>query len=219
MISAGAITNTFLSTQLWLPHGPTAMRVLDDDLVELDNLNRCLQFRASNAKQEKIDVLAESSTPSLQITGIAERFTENNREHILPFAERVIVGVDDIPARWRIQEAQPQNLYIGATTNNEAILTTHHLGEPCAACAHPDPLALPDGQFIPTISFVSFWAGLLQTCALLEETGRQLPARRITVYPFALGERSWSSATELPEGARCPLYCQASQASNDSSIR
>jgi hypothetical protein len=213
VISGGAVANTFFATQLWLSHNQTAIRVLDDDLVELDNLNRCVQFRSSDAAQHqaKADALALSSTPSLCITGIRERFTEANRRQILPFAEHVIVGVDDIPARWRIQEAQPNNLYIGSTTNNEAILTTHHPGQPCAGCAHPDNAELENGQFIPTISFVSFWAGLLQTCALLQEVAHPLPARRITVYPFALGEPSWSNATNLPAGARCPLQCQASQ--------
>lgn len=212
VISGGAVTNAFIATQLWLPHRHTTLRVLDNDTVEQHNLNRCLQLRASDAKHRhhKVDVLAQSSTASLHIVGVRERFTETNRELILPFAEYVVVGVDDIPARWRIQEAQPANLYIGATTNNEAILTTHHPGQPCAACAHPDPNP-SQGQFIPAISFVSFWAGLLQSCVLLAEAARPHPSRRITVYPFALGEPNWNNITKLPNGASCPLQCHASQ--------
>lgn len=33
----------------------------------------------------------------------------HNRDQILPFAKHVIVGVDSTPARWRIQEAEPEN--------------------------------------------------------------------------------------------------------------
>ena len=213
LISGGAITNAFLATQLWLPHNPTSLRVFDDDSIEPHNLNRCLQFRGHDASQKraKVDALAQSSTQALRVIGKPERFDKTNRDQILPFAEHVVVGVDDIPARWLIQEAQPANLYIGATTNNEAILTTHHPGQPCAACAHPDPLDLPDGQFIPTISFVSFWAGLLQSCALLAATALPLPACRTTIYPFGLGEQCWGNTTELPNGARCPLQCSASK--------
>jgi hypothetical protein len=214
VISAGAVTNTLLAVLLWLDHGPTSVRILDDDTVALDNLNRGLQFRASDAEENraKVDVLAESTTPTLSITGIPQRFTDENREQVLPLASHVLVGVDDVQARWRVQEAQPEHLYIGATTNTEAILTSHHPGEPCAGCAHPDPLEVNEGQFVPTISFISFWAGLLQACALLEELDRPQPASRITVFPFALGERTWGNVATLPTGARCALHCPASQA-------
>jgi hypothetical protein len=50
MVSAGAVNNAFLATLLWLPHTSSDLRTLDDDIVELDNLNRCLQFRASDAE-------------------------------------------------------------------------------------------------------------------------------------------------------------------------
>lgn len=214
VISGGAVANAFLATQLWLSHDLTTMRVLDNDTVEMDNLNRCTQFRRSDAKQHlaKIDALANPRTSGLQIDGIPERYTETNREQILPFAEHVVVGVDSIPARWRIQEAQPTNLYIGSTTNNEAILTTHHPGQPCAACAHPDEDIPLDDDYIPTISFVSFWAGLLQTCAVLAEAVQPNPSRRITIYPFALGGQYWSSLTDLRSNDRCPLHCTVSTA-------
>jgi hypothetical protein len=87
----------------------------------------------------------------------------------------VIVGVDSIPARWHIQEAQPQNLYVGSTNNHEAVLTTHHPSQPCAGCAHPDDENPNDQEFVPTISFVSFWTGLLQSCALLAEPRSDTP--------------------------------------------
>ena len=60
---------------------------------------------------------------------------------------------------------RPEHLYVAATSLYEATVTTHHPDEPCAGCAHPD--AGPPPEAIPTISFVRFWAGLLQACALL----------------------------------------------------
>lgn len=211
-ISAGAITNALVSTLLWLPDTTAELRVLDDDRGELSNVNRNMQQRASDGGKPKTAILARSSTGGLTITGVNARFPETNREGILPLAKRVAVGVDHIPARWWVQEEWPANLYIGATTNYEAIVTTHHPGEPCAGCAHPHPL--PEGsedQFVPTISFVSFWAGLLQTCALLEEVAQRRPARRITVYPHGLGEKRWCRTSELPTGAQCAIGCPTSR--------
>lgn len=216
MVSAGAVNNAFLATLLWLPHTSSDLRTLDDDVVGLDNLNRCLQFRASDAEQHrpKVQALAEASTADLHITGIPQRYGPESSAQILPFAERVVVGVDDIEARWRVQEAQPAYLYIGATNNKEALVTTHHPGEPCAACAHPDPLELADGDFIPTISFISFWAGLLQACAFLTEQAEPRPARRITVYPYGLGQDNWGHAKALSPGTRCSISCNASAAAS-----
>jgi hypothetical protein len=211
-ISAGAITNALVSTLLWLPDTAAELRVLDDDSGELSNVNRNMQQRASDDGKPKIEILARSSTNRLKITGINARFPETNRERILPLAERVAVGVDHIPARWWIQQEWPTNLYIGATTNHEAIVTMHHPGEPCAGCAHPHPLMLADDQFVPTIAFVSFWAGLLQTCAMIEEITQRRPARRITVYPHGLGEKHWYRVVELPTGAQCAIGCPVSRA-------
>lgn len=211
-ISAGAITNALVSTLLWLPDTTADLRVFDDDSGELSNVNRNMQQQASDDGKPKTEILARSSTSALRIAGVNARFPERNREGILPLAERVAVGVDHIPARWWVQEEWPANLYIGATTNHEAIVTMHHPGEPCAGCAHPHPLQLAEDQFVPTISYISFWAGLLQACALMEEVAERRPARRITVYPHGLGEKHWYRTSELPTGAQCAIGCPASRA-------
>jgi hypothetical protein len=119
-------------------------------------------------------------------------------------ADDVVVGVDHIEARWWVQEAWPRNLYVAATSNHEAVVTTHHANGACAGCAHPQAAAAPDE--IPTISFVSFWAGLLQACALIDKNTCST-SRRLTVFPFALGEPSWASTAELRPIAGCPIQC------------
>lgn len=207
-VSAGAVTNALVAVLAWLPDTSAALRTIDDDDVEIHNVNRCLQFRASDARKPKVDVLGASSRGLFAIDGIKARLTRQSLDEIAPLADRVVAGVDNSSARWFIQEQWPRHLYIGATSNQEAVLTTHHPGEPCAGCAHPDPL--PDGEMVPTISFVSFWAGLLQACALLVEAEQPQPARRVTVYPFALGQPVWSSGAELPMGGRCAIHCPVS---------
>jgi hypothetical protein len=99
-----------------------------------------------------------------------------------------------------------ESLIVGATNDHEAVVTSHHPGDPCVGCAHPDPLP-PSGEFIPTISFVSFWAGLLQVCALLAELAEGPTARRYTAFPFALGGSHWYDVAELVANQRCPARC------------
>ncbi|MEX2557804.1 MAG: hypothetical protein WEB06_19510 [Actinomycetota bacterium] len=208
-ISGGAVTNSLLHTLLWLPQVTAGVRVIEREPADLTNLNRYTQLRASDDTRLKIDVLAEGTTNDVTITGVEALFTAETREAILPLAEHVMVGVDRIEARWWVQQEWPAHLYIGATDNESAVLTTHQPSQPCAGCAHPDPLPpLDPDDFIPTISVVSFWGGFLQALALLTPPGL---ARRLTVFPFALGGEWWFHTSELPEGARCPVGCDASR--------
>jgi hypothetical protein len=95
-------------------------------------------------------------------------------------------------------------LAIGATGNHLAQLTIHAPGSPCAACIHATPL--PD-QIIPTISFISFWAGLLQACALVSGAAT---ATNVVVYPFALAGATAIGQFALNPNPRCPIACPAS---------
>jgi hypothetical protein len=61
---------------------------------------------------------------------------------------------------------------------------------------------------IPTISFVSFWAGLLQACALVSN---MTDPSNISVFPFALGEESPIVAVSPVANPACPIACAASK--------
>jgi hypothetical protein len=214
VVSGGAITSALMAVLLWVPDIAGKIRVIEGGACDLTNLNRYMQLRADEEEPPKVEHLASCSTPTLEITGVERHFTKDTREEILPFATRVVVGVDDIQARWWVQEEWPEQLFVGATNNHEALLTTHHPGGACAGCAHPDPLPDTGDEFIPTISFVSFWAGLLQACALHAPPEQPARARRITVYPFGLGEPGWCTAGGLPAGARCAIGCPLSASAN-----
>lgn len=209
IISGGAISNAFLQTLLWNEDAQAKVRVVERERGDHTNLNRYNQLRASDDGALKIDVLAAASRPGLSIEGVEALFDAETRDALVPLAPVVAVGVDNIRARWWAQEEWPELLIIGATDNTSAVLTTHRPDEPCAGCAHPDPLpALADGEFIPTISLVSFWGGFMQALALMSD---QRAARRVTVYPFAIGGGHWWHAAEIPEGARCAISCPASR--------
>jgi hypothetical protein len=74
-------------------------------------------------------------------------------------ADAVLVGVDHIPTRWAAQEARPAWLRVGATSHYHAMSSDHTHGTPCAWCLHSADE--PDMGPIPTVAFVSHWAGLL----------------------------------------------------------
>ena len=81
------------------------------------------------------------------------------------FAPSVLVGADDIPTRWEVQNQRPRWLGIGATSHWAAMASYHEPGLACARCLHPrDELTT---EPIPTVAFVSFCAGLELACYFL----------------------------------------------------
>ncbi|MEX2194342.1 MAG: hypothetical protein WD844_03575 [Thermoleophilaceae bacterium] len=205
-ISGGAITHALLFCLLRTPGLRANVRVIEEQRADLSNVNRYALLRASDEGRLKTEQLEGLATPEVKIAGVTSLFTRETRESVLPLAERVVVGVDDVEARWWVQEEQPAWLAIAATGNHLAQVTTHMPDSPCAACVHTTPLP---PQTIPTISFVSFWAGLLQACALI--SGSREP-RNVVVYPFAFGGPSPTASFAPVANRACSICCAASQA-------
>jgi hypothetical protein len=204
-ISGGAITHAATYCLLRVSGLSARMRVIERQATDLTNVNRYSLLRRSDGEVDKVALLEAAAGGQLAISGVEDLFTRASRSALLPLAERVLVGVDDVEARWWVAEAQPAWLAIGATGNNLAQLTVHEPGGPCAACAHPEPVSIDP---VPTISFVSFWAGLLQACALLGGIGE---ASNITVLPFALGDAKPVVAAPAVANPACPLKCVPSR--------
>ena len=205
-ISGGAITHALLFCALRILGLRMRVRVVEEQDAELSNVNRYALLRASDDGVRKVEQLKGVATTDVEIAGVPSLFTKETRQKILPLADRVFVGVDDVEARWWVQDEDPKWLAIGATGNHLAQLTTHGPGSPCAACVHAVPLP---PETIPTISFVSFWAGLLQACALVSRS--RMP-RNITVYPFALGGVTSVTSFAPVATAACRSGCAASVA-------
>jgi hypothetical protein len=214
LVSGGAITNTVLYVLLRLPGFSAIARVIEAQETDRSNVNRYMLLRASQQGIAKTRQLEAASSKAMPITGVGRLFTKETRHQLAPLAERVLVGVDDVEARWWVQQEWPQWLCVAATQATIAETTTHRPGRPCAACLHADPL--PPGETIPTISFVSFWAGLLQACELLSNLEREQPSRRVMLWPFALGGPAWSHVTALRASERCPIACRASRETQSS---
>jgi hypothetical protein len=175
-ISGGAIIHAVLYVLSRLPGVSGYARVVEPDTADLSNLNRYAMLRRSTSTLKKathlVDALVETG---IVIDPVCLRFDCDVRR-ILKLAPAVIVGVDDIPTRWEVQRAHPEWLGIGATTHWSAMASFHEHGIGCAECAHP--YDDPEAGRIPTVAFVSFWAGLLTASYFLRHVAERDPLTR-----------------------------------------
>lgn len=210
VISGGAITNATIYALLRIPGLSAFMRVLEPETLDLTNLNRYPLARRSDVGTAKTTVLEGYSRDRFRVSGIQERFDDSWPDLLGCLASRVLIGADQIPARWAAQHAAPQWLQVSATSHFFAMSSSHRPDGPCAGCAHPKDEQGDDP--IPTISFVSLWAGILQAVDLLNEASSQETAGRYTMcYPFGLSGTRPLIQGKLTPSASCPVHCPAAQ--------
>jgi hypothetical protein len=172
-VSGGAITQAALYVLTRLPGVRGRARVIEPDDADLSNLNRYMLLLQSHLGEQKAkDLEAICARTGLMIEPVAKRY-EPAEVDAIALSASVLVGVDDIPSRWLVQRARPEWLGIGATTHWSA-MASFHVPETggCAECLHPldDPTNAP----IPTVAFVSFWAGLLIATYFLRHRSGEL---------------------------------------------
>lgn len=211
-VSGGAIVNAAMFVLLRVPRISGDVRVIEPESHDLSNLNRYALLRRSQAGASKIDVLQEWQAPEVQISGEAVAFIRETRERIVHLAPRVLVGTDDIPARWDVQREWPSWLGVGATSHFLTVTSSHTPKQPCAGCLHS--YDDPGVALIPTVSFVSYWAGLLLAVRLLRNmVGDTLSADEQCLYctPLRLDQGRAYWTMPVAPTARCPVHCPASQ--------
>lgn len=208
-VSGGAITNAALYCLLRLPDVRGSARVIEDTTSDLSNLNRYMMQPRSRLRELKTKTLKSFSNRAFRITSADVRLEASTFASLLPLASQVMVGVDHIPTRWFVQESNPKWLAIGATTHWSATATYHTNDLACARCANPEDDDI-DG-LIPTVAYVSFWAGLLQVTYLLRHLGKALVSideQRIYYTPHR-PESPWRTVVRAKPD--CPL-CASSRA-------
>jgi molybdopterin/thiamine biosynthesis adenylyltransferase len=209
VVGGGAITTSLLYCLARVPALAGALRIIEPDRVDISNLNRYPLMRRSDCGRNKVDVLSKIRTERLVVGGEATRFDAGSAEDIGPLSSRVLVGVDDIPSRWTVQRACDGWLCVAGTSHLYALVTTHPPGGPCAGCVHPRDNDLTGP--IPTISFVSFWAGLMQARALLAEAADTRSSPAIHIWPSGLYGRRGLHPTGVAGRTDCPVGCAASR--------
>jgi hypothetical protein len=160
----------------------------------------------------KVQVVARRCGTKLQIDPVPNRFIGKSLE-VRELARRVLVGVDDIPSRWEAQRHAPNWVAVSGTSHFSVSSSAHSPGEPCSGCLHP--VDDPAGENpIPTVSFVSFWAGLAMAVRLLREAlaSPYSPDRQhLWLTPLRMDQPR--AAMWLPVAPRrdCPVHCLASR--------
>lgn len=208
VISAGAITNGMLFALLRVPGIAAELRIFDKDVFDWPNLNRYLLGRRSLLNQPKALLLERYATPTLQVEGVPARFDDELAGR-LQLAPLVAVGVDDIPSRWRAQRAALGTVVVGGTSHFEVVVSEHPPGEPCAGCLYRD--GEDDGRPIPTVSFVSAFAGIMQAyCLLASAPTPKRPARQFRAAPLNLAGSDPIVEFGVARRAVCPAQCRSS---------
>jgi hypothetical protein len=212
VISAGAISQAALYALMRFPRIEMWGSIFDDDLTGTSNLNRNMLTLATDVGSLKVQVVAERCAAKLQLEPVAERFAGKSLNRKL--APRVLVGVDDIPSRWEVQFHAPGWVAVSGTSHFNVSSSAHSPGAPCSGCLHPvDDSA--GANPIPTVSFVSFWAGLAMAVRLLREalsTPYSSDRQHLWLAPLRMDLPH--AAMWLPVAPRrdCPVHCLNSQA-------
>jgi hypothetical protein len=208
-VSGGAITNAALYVLRRTPGAHGKVRVIEAEALDLSNINRYMLVLRRHVGMAKAETLESYAGGGLQVAGVRLRLEDPTIEEIGPLADRVLVGVDHIPSRWLIQREAPGWVAVGSTQSLDVLVSSHPLGEPCAGCLHPRDI--DNDAVVPTISFVSFWAGLLLALELLcEAAGQTVCPQAIFEWPFG---HDGPHLMRLPVAAQdaCPVGCEASQ--------
>jgi hypothetical protein len=204
VVSGGAIANSFLYSLLRLRGARGAGRVIDFDIGDISNLNRNVLMLYSDVNRRKVAFVTDHFTGGVRLQPIASRFDISNAG-LVDAAARIIVGVDHIPTRWIAQARSRFWLAIGATSHWSAMASYHAAGLACARCLHAERDA--DTSAIPTVAFVSFWAGLLLAGYFAQSLAMRDDARfQQTYFTPMRPEMPWR--TPVAHRANCPLCYQ-----------
>ncbi len=212
LISAGAICQAALYALMRLPRVRMWGRVFDDDATAASNLNRNMLTLVTDCGA-KVDVVAQRCSTKLRLEAIRSRFARNSPE-FGELAPRVLVGVDDIPSRWEVQRHTLGWLAVCGTSHFNVSSSSHTPDEPCCGCLHPidDPTG---ANPIPTVSFVSFWAGLAMAVRLLRDVVARPYCRvrqHLWLTPLRMDQPHAGVWSPVAPRRDCPVQCLASRA-------
>lgn len=180
-VSGGAIAQAFCHALFRIPGLKGSLRVLEPERLDLTNLNRYALALRSLVGETKTSLIALWAPSTLTVSELGCRVDADHLPNFGAFNPRVIVGTDDIPSRWFGQAQGPKWLAVGATTHFLAVSSEHERGLAYARCMHPREDNVHAA--IPTVSFASYWGGLMLAARLLRHAaGRPCPVDEQAVW-------------------------------------
>jgi len=186
--------------------------IIDDDVVELSNLQRQVQFAASDIGSEKATVMATTLidiNPEIKTKSYTARLTQVNAQDLLKGYDIILDGVDDFETRFAINNAAlalKTPLVSGALGRFDGQLSVFLSdGEsPCYRCFVPQ--IPPDAQTCSQVGVVGALAGVIGSMMALEVikliTGAGEPlVGKIWLFD---GLKAQSRTVNLPQDPNCP---------------
>ncbi len=191
--------------------GIGTLRLIDDDVVALSNLQRQIAFSTSDVGRAKIEAGAEALTrlnPHVSLEMRGERLAAANAAALLEGCDVVIDGTDDFATRFAVNDAclaLRTPLVSGALGRWSGQIGVFH-GRPCYRCLVAS--APPDADTCARVGVVGALAGVVGAMAALEAVkvvagaGEPLSGR-LLLYDGLLGTARTVRVAADPECAAC----------------
>jgi len=148
------------------------LKIIDDDIVEISNLNRQILHGANDIDNSKAKSAKEKLSrlnPDTEVTGVKEKITENNVLELLKNTDAIVDCMDNFHTRYLLNEAaikMGMPLFHGACRGMEGQITTIIPGKtPCLRCIFPR--APPEEKF-PILGAVSGTIGTIQATEVIK---------------------------------------------------
>jgi hypothetical protein len=215
MVSGGAISTAALHLLLRIPGCQTDLRVWEPQTADGSNLNRYPLLRRSMVGMPKVEVLSRWAAGGVTLQGDNRQVTDELVHTIGSFAPRVLVGTDNVESRWTVQETWPEWLCVAGTAGFMVMVSEHEPGRPCVRCLHRATENVPGD--IPTVSFVSYWGGLLAIVRLLRQYVDgpcALTEQETEVWADRLDSQYGFQHRPIPRMEDCPTCREGSFLSN-----
>ena len=190
--------------------GVGTLRLIDDDVVALSNLQRQVQFDTADLGRTKVEAGAAALAalnPHVGIESVAERLTPGNAARLVAGCDAVIDGTDDFDARFAVNAACMAARIplvsgaLGRWSGQVAVFS----GRPCYCCLVP--AAPPDAETCARVGVVGAVAGVVGAMAALEAikivagAGETL-AGRLLVYDGLAGT---ARTVRIAADPACPV--------------
>jgi len=172
LISLGAINSATLYTLCAIPGIEGSLILVEPQNLEISNLNRYLLTKAEDTilHKSKIEVAKRFVDNYLGVeSAFPVKYQEFKKFEEAFGMDLTVIGVDNNESRWEIQKDLPKVLLCGGTEVSKIQISRHDdiSKKACVGCLYPR--AMEPTQFIPTISFVSAFSGVLLAAEIIKE--------------------------------------------------
>lgn len=157
--------------------GIGALRVIDDDVVSLANLQRQILYGTADVGRAKLDVAVEAVarlTPDTRFDGVAERIGPGNAARLIAGADLLLDGSDNFATRLAVSDACVTagiplvSAAIGMFQGQIGLFRGHEPGQACYRCFVGDAFDADDCDSCAELGVLGAMAGVMGSWAAME---------------------------------------------------